>query len=116
MQFMETLAKRLKHARELRGWTQTQLAQESGVKQSDISKIERGDTLKPTGLLALARALQVVPEWLDAGDEGMAIFTLDKVPQSSNPSQVGESLPERQTTGHEIKRFDTGGAMGHGVV
>ena len=114
MQFMETLAKRLKYARELRGWTQTQLAKESGVKQSDISKIERGDTLKPTGLIALARTLQVAPEWLDSGDGEMAIFTLDKAPGSSNPNQVAESDGDMHTPGHEIKRFDTGGAKRQG--
>lgn len=48
--------------------TQTQLAKTSGVMQSDVSKIERGDTLKPTGLLALARALECSADWLDTGD------------------------------------------------
>ena len=67
----DTLAGRLKHARKAREWTQGKLASESGVNQSDISKIERGDTLRPTGLLALANALGVSPYWLDTGDGDM---------------------------------------------
>jgi SOS-response transcriptional repressor LexA len=64
----DTLAKRVKFARSERKLTQDQLSRYSGIKQSDISKIERGDTLKPTGLLALARALSCNPHWLDTGD------------------------------------------------
>lgn len=65
---MDSLAKRLRSARKDEGLTQTQLAQISGVKQSDISKIERGKIQKSTGLLALARALHRNPNWLDTGD------------------------------------------------
>lgn len=67
----DTLAGRLRHARKARGWTQERLSAESGVRQSDISKIERGDTLRPTGILALANALGCDPYWLDTGDGEM---------------------------------------------
>lgn len=65
---METLAKRLKYARTKRKMTQSDLAKASGVGQSDISKIERGEIQKTTALLALARALQVNANWLDVGN------------------------------------------------
>ena len=65
---VDTLAQRLKFARKERKLSQTQLAELAGVAQPDISKIERGETLKPTGLLALARALRVNAYWLDVGD------------------------------------------------
>jgi len=68
---MNTLAARAKHARLKAGLTQTQAAAASGVKQSDISKIERGETLRPVGLLALARAYGVNAHWLDTGDGAM---------------------------------------------
>ena len=68
---MENLAKRLKSARLLRGMTQVQLCALSGVKQSDISKLERGDSLKTTALVAIARALGVRADWLDTGDGPM---------------------------------------------
>ena len=45
---METLAKRLKLARKEQELTQAQLAELSGIKQSDISKIENGSILKTT--------------------------------------------------------------------
>lgn len=65
--WMDTLGKRLKHARLERGLTQVQLAQASGVKQSDISKLERGDSSTTTGLVKLAKALGCSADWLDTG-------------------------------------------------
>lgn len=38
----------LRAAREWRGWTQEQLESLSGVAQTTISKIERGDVLNPS--------------------------------------------------------------------
>lgn len=37
----------LKEARDAKGWTQEQLAIASGIQQSAISKLERGDVLDP---------------------------------------------------------------------
>lgn len=65
---MDTLGKRLRFARQERKLTQTQLADLSGVKQSDISKLERGDSQTTAGLVRLASALTCSPEWLDTGD------------------------------------------------
>jgi len=65
---MDTLAKRLKFARKERGLTQEQLSENAGVAQSDISKLERGDSQKTTNLIRLAKALACNPEWLDTGD------------------------------------------------
>lgn len=67
----KSLAHRLRDARKMRGLTQVQLANASGIKQSDVSKIERGETLRPTGLIQLAQALQVSPNWLATGDGEM---------------------------------------------
>jgi SOS-response transcriptional repressor LexA len=64
----DTLARRVKFARTERKMTQARLSEVSGVHQSDISKIERGETLRPTGLLRIARALNCAPDWLDTGD------------------------------------------------
>lgn len=67
----DSLATRLKTARKAKGLTQEGLMEMSGVKQSDISKIERGATQSPTGLLALAKALGVNPFWLETGEGDM---------------------------------------------
>jgi SOS-response transcriptional repressor LexA len=64
----ESLAARLKAARKAAGLTQVQLAERAGVNQSDISKIERGATLTPAGLVEIAAALGVDPMWLKSGD------------------------------------------------
>jgi transcriptional regulator with XRE-family HTH domain len=65
---VDTLGSRLKIARIQAGLTQTQLAEKAGVAQSDISKLERGDMAKTTGLPALARALLCDVDWLDTGE------------------------------------------------
>lgn len=66
-----TLAARLRHARKAKQLTQVQLSALSGVRQSDISKIERGDTLRTTSGVELATALDVSPVWLITGDGEM---------------------------------------------
>lgn len=65
---MDTLARRAKAARDFRRLTQVQASRLSGIKQSDISKIERGETLRPQGLLAMASAYDCDPRWLDSGE------------------------------------------------
>lgn len=67
MEKFETLAARVKLGRARRELTQQQLADESGVKQSDISKMENGKILRTTAIPALARALRCNPHWLDTG-------------------------------------------------
>ena len=69
IQHMDTLAKRLKFARRRCGMNQEELSELSGVGQPVISKIERGAILKTTGLVALARALDCNPLWLEIGDD-----------------------------------------------
>lgn len=66
--WMDTLGKRLRHARKERGLTQDQLEAASGVKQSDISKLERGESNTTTGLVKLAKALGCSADWLDTGN------------------------------------------------
>lgn len=61
MAAMDTLAKRLKFARKRCGLNQEQLAELSGIGQSVISKIERGDIQKTTGIVALSKALDCSP-------------------------------------------------------
>lgn len=68
---MNTLASRLKEARELRGWTQDQLAKEAGVSQSMVGNAEAGLRTAPNRLPDLADALCVRYRWLKDGTEPM---------------------------------------------
>lgn len=48
--------------------TQDQLADASGLKQPDISKLEVGGMLKTTGIARVSEALRVSARWLELGD------------------------------------------------
>lgn len=61
----DALKDRLLLARKRRGMTQMQLAEVSGLKQSDISKLERGKALSTSAIARLALALSVSPQWLE---------------------------------------------------
>jgi SOS-response transcriptional repressor LexA len=65
---MESIGKRALAARKNANMTQKQAQAASGVNQSSISKIERGDTVRSANMLALARAYGADPHWLDSGD------------------------------------------------
>lgn len=65
---LDTLAQRLSHARKKRGMRQVELAEASGLKQSDISKLETGKATRTTGIARLARALKVPDQWLELNE------------------------------------------------
>jgi transcriptional regulator with XRE-family HTH domain len=77
---LDTIGQRLKSARLAREWTQGQLAQQSGVKQSTISKLEAGKMHRGTQLLQLADALGVHLRWLDSGEGPRELTTLRERP------------------------------------
>jgi transcriptional regulator with XRE-family HTH domain len=64
---LDSLAQRVKHARNMRGMTQVQLARGASMKQPDISKIELGSIAQTTGIARLSKALRVPVEWLEFG-------------------------------------------------
>jgi transcriptional regulator with XRE-family HTH domain len=67
------LTDRLKAARERKGWSQRDLAKESGVPYSTIWRLENGATLDPKGRLLhkLATALEVSVDYLLGGSAAM---------------------------------------------
>lgn len=88
---MDSFAARVKSRRDELGLTQGQVAKASGLKQPDISKIERGDIKKTTELLGLARALECNPDWLDTG-RGEKLLQGAKWVPLSNPNQLADAL------------------------
>ena len=66
---MNSLAQRLKRAREDLNLTQAELADRSGTTQQTVHKIEAGKNTRPRAIKALAHALRVPPSWLLFGDD-----------------------------------------------
>ncbi|MCG3462813.1 helix-turn-helix transcriptional regulator [Xenorhabdus bovienii] len=63
-----TLAKRLKYALSLRGYTQSDLAEKVGITQGAINKLTSGRAKSSTKIIEIAEALSISPEWLAHGN------------------------------------------------
>lgn len=116
---LDTLGQRLKFIRQLRKLTQMQLADQARVQQSDVSKLERGDSLSTTNLAAIAHVLRVRPLWLDKGDGPMEdVPSKRSVAKTDDADEAIGSLPALQfeTDDVVIRQYETGGSMGKGVV
>ena len=63
---MTPISVRIKEVRNVKGWSQAELARRSGVSQSTISRLEAGTTpsIVLKNLEDLARALEVDPGYL----------------------------------------------------
>ncbi len=61
---MQTLAQRLRHAREAAGLSQSALARAVGIKPQTIQLIEAGRVRRPRHLIDIANALKVSVGWL----------------------------------------------------
>lgn len=81
---MDSFASRVKSRRDELGLTQGEVAKLSGLKQPDISKIERGLILQTTELLGLAKALKCNPYWLESGQGSQAVSAMDVFPALDN--------------------------------
>lgn len=113
MAAMDTIGSRAKAARKAAGLSQAEASAASGVKQSDISKIERGETERPRGLLALARIYKVDPTWLDLG-EGSP----DGAPILTEPLIAGHTYSEssKNRDAVHIPQYEAGGSMGQSLI
>lgn len=88
---METIGERLRYARKLRNQTQEGSALLTGIKQSTISKIERGMQQNSTEIAVLSAELKVEALWLSKG-EGLTPGSKDLNDRSE--SQDGSELHE----------------------
>lgn len=79
---METIAHRLKHARQVKGWTQGDLATAAGLSQGTVGNIETGSRQAHASLIKLADALGVEYHWLAYGQGPMT---------STRPRKAAES-------------------------
>jgi transcriptional regulator with XRE-family HTH domain len=94
---------RLLATRKRKGLTQVQLSQLSGVGQPAISSLETGDSQNPMSdtLIALARALDVDPAWLESG----------KAPQKQDEVGRWLALLDSLTTENRAALYAAGDAM-----
>ena len=81
---LNTLAERLKWAREKESQSQTSLASKLGVSQGAVEKTENGKTVKPKFLPEASKILDVPYEWLARG-------TIAYNESQSNPTALNEN-------------------------
>ena len=99
---LDSLAARLRSAREAKGLTQDQLAAAAEMKQSDISKLENGRILKTTGIARLATAVGRSATWLETGEEAAVSGVLD----TSRPARPAHPLsPDGNTIAPQTMRW-----------
>lgn len=102
---MDTLAQRVKKARQDKKLTQIQLAGQVGVSQNAIFKIENGETKAPGNILQLAQALGVDPNWLQFGTGSNSIATTE-------PEYANLVSPEDDEHHHRLDWLDVRAAAG----
>ena len=83
----KTLAERLKWARNRRNWSQEQLADAAGVRQSTIGNLESGQSQTARKITAIASALEVSAVWLAEGTGSPAV-TAEDGKRSTDTSEV----------------------------
>ena len=93
---MNTLAERLKIAREKKGMSQAQLAELIGLSQQSVAKIENGDTLQPRKIKDIAKALGVPQKWLQLGIEengSLSDFVVEELEEAKLDPEVFANIP-----------------------
>lgn len=93
---MNTLAERLKIAREKAGLSQAQLGEVIGLSQQSVAKIENGDTQQPRKIKEIAKALGVTQTWLQLGIEengSLADFVVEELEETTIDPSVFASIP-----------------------
>lgn len=129
---VKSIAERMRTARERRGWSQADLARESGVSAGTIGNVESGARKVPREILAIAAALQVDPNWLRNGigsgiptPSGHRTKGANAHPRDfafsdhslESPSQTGVEVPIRyigrttSTGGIALDRVQSGGTV-----
>ena len=101
---LDSLAGRLKHAREVRGIpTQAALAALAGVAQSTIGNIESGARDGASSLAAIAHALNISYWWLRDGDGEMELR--QRRPDAEAIADAFEALPSDSTSAQDRREW-----------
>ncbi|EFL5716745.1 helix-turn-helix transcriptional regulator [Shigella dysenteriae] len=93
---MNTLAERLKIAREKMGMSQAQLGEAIGLSQQSVAKIENGDTLQPRKIKEIAKVLNVSQKWLQLGIEEngfLSEFVVEEAENANLDTTIFANIP-----------------------
>lgn len=104
------LGDRIKLMRELRGLSQTELANRVPMLQATLSALETRSSVRSEFLFGLAEGLEVPPKWLSGGDETLLAphdRSMVKAAMANWPKTTA-----RNTLHQKIVK--KGGAAGHG--
>lgn len=85
---MDTLAKRLRYARERGGLTQSELARRVGLRPQAVQFIEAGHVRRPRSLVELAQVLGVNAQWLLFGRGPVEVGVREEMPIYQRPADV----------------------------
>lgn len=77
---MDTLAKRLRYARERLGFSQSELARRVKLRPQAIQFIEAGRVRRPRSLVEISKALAVNPAWLLLGEGTVEVGVREAAP------------------------------------
>lgn len=117
---MQTLGERLAQRREQLGLSQKALAEQVGVSQQSINKIETGQTRSPRNLDKLAQVLAVTPQWLLFGDVSPATKTSTRDPDEVKVSRLRveewESMEQDHDEFVDIGVLDVEASAGSGAM
>lgn len=118
-----TLSERLKFAMQSAGVSQAELARACGVKPPSVHGWLSGKAkfLRGENLLQAALVLKVRPEWLATDDGDMLSTEAIDVPSRWVDDPLTIKAPDTAVSRFDaetvhIPYYDTGGAMGHGIV
>ena len=103
----ERLANRLREAREVKGWTQAQLAEAIGVSRKTVNTVENG-VFVPSTLIALklAAALGAPVEALfSVVQSGAVKIDVGQVYPLADAAKAHVALESRRTTGSTVLRI-----------
>jgi HTH-type transcriptional regulator, cell division transcriptional repressor len=87
---MNTLALRLRQAREKKGLTQYELAKLAGTTQQNIQNIEAGLVKRPRRIDAIAKAVEASPAWLQFGVEAIDKLDSDAIELAQDWMELDE--------------------------
>ncbi|KAF0146674.1 MAG: XRE family transcriptional regulator [Rhodospirillaceae bacterium] len=104
MSSQKHIGDRVREMRLKRGWSQAVLADMCGVSQQSINTLEQRETDNPRSLLKLAEVLDVTPEWLSSGTEGIT------------PDNFIAARQKREIMDTAIRLRDTREALGLSVT